>query len=41
MTNASLAARAHDGEVPEGDNPSARPARRRFSAEHKLAIAEE
>lgn len=41
MTNASLAARAHDGEVPDGENPSARPARRRFSAEYKLAIVEE
>ena len=41
MTTASLAARAHDGEVPDGDNPAARPARRRFSAEYKLAIIEE
>jgi transposase len=41
MTTAPLAARAHDGEVSDGDNPAARPARRRFSAEYKLAIIEE
>jgi transposase len=40
MTTASLAARAHDGGVPDGD-PAARPARRRFSAQYKLAILEE
>jgi transposase len=40
MTTASLTARAHDGGVPDGD-PAARPARRRFSAQYKLAILEE
>jgi transposase len=40
MTTASLTARAHDGGVRDGD-PAARPARRRFSAEYKLAILEE
>jgi transposase len=40
MTTASLTARAHDGGVADGD-PAARPARRRFSAQYKLAILEE
>jgi transposase len=40
MTTALLTGRAHDGGVPEGD-PAARPARRRFSAQYKLAILEE
>jgi len=40
MTTASLTARADDGGVPDGD-PTARPARRRFSAQYKLAILEE
>jgi transposase len=40
MTTASLTARAHDGGVADGD-PVARPARRRFSAQYKLAILEE
>jgi len=40
MTTASLTARAHDGGVLDGD-PGARPARRRFSAQYKLAILEE
>jgi len=35
-----MAARAHDGEVRDND-PGARPARRRFSAQYKLAILEE
>jgi transposase len=41
MSTAPLAARAHDGKVREGDDPAARPARRRFSAQYKLAILEE
>ena len=40
MTTAALTERAHDGGVPDGD-PAARPARRRFSAQYKLAILEE
>jgi len=40
MTSASLSARTHDGGVPDGD-PAARPARRRFSAQYKLATVEE
>jgi len=40
MTSASLAVRAHDGKVRDGDDPGARPARRRFSAQYKLAILE-
>jgi len=40
MTTASLSARTHDGGVPDGD-PAARPARRRCSAQYKLAILEE
>ena len=41
MTSASLAARAHDGKVRDGDDPAARPARRRFTSQYKLAILEE
>jgi transposase len=41
MTSASLAARAHDGKVRDGDDPAARPARRRFSAQYKIAILDE
>ncbi len=41
MTSASLAVRAHDGKVRGGDDPGARPARRRFTSEYKLAILEE
>lgn len=41
MTAASSPARAHDGRVPEGDDPAARPARRRFTAQYKMAILEE
>jgi len=40
MTTASLSARTHDGGVPDGD-PAAWPARRRCSAQYKLAILEE
>jgi hypothetical protein len=40
MTNATLAARAQNGEVRDGD-PAARPVRRRFTSEYKLAILEE
>ena len=40
MTAASLAARAHDGEVHDGD-PAARPKRRRFTEQYKLAILAE
>jgi len=40
MTTASLAARAHDGEVHDGD-PAARPKRRRFTEQYKLAILAE
>ena len=40
MTSASLAARAHDGEVHDGD-PAARPKRRRFTEQYKLAILAE
>ena len=40
MTTASLTGRADDGGVPDGD-PAPRPARRRFSAQYKLAILEE
>lgn len=39
MSNASLMGRAHDGVVP--DDPAAKPVRRRFGAEYKLAILEE
>jgi transposase-like protein len=39
MTTAALLARAHDGDV--GDDPAAKPTRRRFSAEYKLAILDE
>jgi transposase-like protein len=34
----SLAARAHDGEVTDDTDPAARPTRRTFTAEQKLAI---
>ena len=36
-----MAERAQDGNVRDGDDPAARPARRRFSAQYKLAILEE
>jgi transposase-like protein len=39
MTNASLVARAQNGEV--RDDPAAKPARRRFTTEYKHAIVEE
>ena len=41
MTTASLAARAHDGVVRDGDDPAAKPTRRRFTSQYKLAILEE
>src|SRR6266545_7570478 len=40
MTSAALLARAHDGGVGD-DDPAAKPKRRRFSAEYKLAILDE
>jgi transposase len=40
MTSAALLARADDGGVGD-DDPAAKPTRRRFSAEYKLAILEE
>jgi transposase len=40
MTTATLTRRAHDGAVRD-DDPAARPVRRKFSAEYKLAILEE
>ena len=40
MTSAALPARAHDGGVGDED-PAAKPTRRRFSAEYKLAILDE
>ena len=40
LPSAVLDGRAHDGGVTDGD-PSARPRRRRFSAEYKLAIVAE
>ena len=40
MTSAALAARAHDGVVPN-DHPAPKPTRRRFSAAYKLAILDE
>jgi transposase len=39
MSSAALRPRAHDGGV--GDDPAAKPTRRRFSAEYKLAILDE
>jgi transposase len=39
MTNAALLSRAQNGDV--GDEQNARPTRRRFSAEYKLAILDE
>ena len=39
MTPATLLARAHDGVV--GDDPAAKPTRRRFSADYKLAVLDE
>ena len=39
MTSAALLARAQDEGV--GDDPAAKPKRRRFTAEYKLAILEE
>ena len=41
MTSTPLAARAHDGKVRDGDDPAAKPTRRRFSEQYKLAILEE
>jgi transposase len=41
MTTASLAGRAHDGMVRDGDEPVSRPARRRFTEQYKLAILTE
>ena len=40
MTSAALLARAHDGGVGD-DDPAAKPTRRRFSAEYKLAVLDE
>ena len=40
MTNATLIARAQNGGVRDGD-PAAKPARRRFTSEYKLAILAE
>jgi transposase-like protein len=40
MTTAALLARVHDGGVGD-DDPAAKPTRRRFSAEYKLAILDE
>jgi transposase-like protein len=40
MTSAALLARAHDGGVGD-DDPAAKPTRRRFTAEYKLAILDE
>ena len=40
MTTATLAARAHNGVVPN-DDPAAKPVRRRFTAAYKLAVLEE
>jgi transposase len=40
MTTATLLARAHDGGVGD-DDPAAKPTRRRFSADYKLAILDE
>jgi transposase len=40
MTSAALLARAHDGGVGD-DDPGAKPTRRRFSAEYKLAVLDE
>jgi transposase-like protein len=40
MTSAALTSRAHDGVVGD-DDPAAKPVRRRFSAEYKLAILAE
>src|SRR5207237_18972 len=39
-TNAALLARAHDGGVGD-DDPAAKPTRRRFSVEYKLAVLDE
>lgn len=40
MTSAALLARAHDGGMGD-DDPAAKPKRRRFDAEYKLAILDE
>ena len=40
MTSAALVTRAHDGGVGDED-PAAKPTRRRFSAEYKLAVLDE
>jgi transposase-like protein len=40
MTSAALLARVHDGGVGD-DDPAAKPTRRRFSAEYKLAVLDE
>ena len=41
MTSASLLGRAHDGVVPDDQDPAARPRRRRFDAEYKRRILAE
>ena len=40
MTNATFATHAQNGGVSDGD-PAAKPVRRRFTSEYKLAILEE
>jgi transposase-like protein len=40
MTTATLVERAHDGDVRD-DDPAAKPVRRRFSTEYKLAVLAE
>jgi transposase-like protein len=40
MTSSALLARVHDGGVGD-DDPAAKPTRRRFSAEYKLAVLDE
>ena len=40
MTSAALLARVHDGGVGD-DDPGAKPTRRRFSAEYKLAVLDQ
>jgi transposase-like protein len=41
MTTATLAARAQNGVVRDGDNPADKPRRRQFSAAYKKAVVEE
>jgi len=41
MTSASLTARAHNGGVPEPEDPAPRPKRRTFTAEYKARILAE